>query len=425
MPPTAGARPSGSPPSCAGPASSTSRSRETGGHPVVYADWLHAEAAPTVLVYGHYDVQPVDPLEEWESPPFEPLVADGRIFARGAADDKSHVRSLLPAAEAAAGDARARCRSTSARLRGRGGVELGQPRRVAGGEPRAPRRRRRRHQRHGFFDGNLPAITIGLRGLIYAQIDVDGPQQDLHSGGFGGAVEQPGQRARGIIAGAQGAGRPDPRPRLLRRRGRPHRGRTAPRSPRCPSTRRRTGRRSASPALVGENGFTTLERRACPADPRRERDLGRLPGRGLQDDHPGQRARQGQLPARAGPGSRARSSSSSGSRCCASPRPASGSRSRTSAAAARASRRSITPPRGRSPGPSRRSSAGAALRPRGRLDPGRRDLRDHRSACRSPSSASCPPTATPTPPTSGWASTTSRPGSGAIARFWTSSPPAG
>jgi len=72
----------------------------TGGHPVVYADWLHAEGAPTVLVYGHYDVQPVDPLDLWDSPPFEPVVRDGRILARGAADDKGQVHMHLRATEA-------------------------------------------------------------------------------------------------------------------------------------------------------------------------------------------------------------------------------------------------------------------------------------------------------------------------------------
>ncbi len=73
---------------------------DTNGHPVVYADWLHAEGAPTVIVYGHYDVQPVDPLELWTSPPFEPVIRDGRMLARGAADDKGQVHAHLIAATA-------------------------------------------------------------------------------------------------------------------------------------------------------------------------------------------------------------------------------------------------------------------------------------------------------------------------------------
>src|SRR5262245_18959422 len=73
---------------------------EAGGHPVVYADWLHAPGAPTVLVYAHYDVQPVDPLDLWTSPPFEPVVVGDRILARGASDDKVHVLAHIAAAEA-------------------------------------------------------------------------------------------------------------------------------------------------------------------------------------------------------------------------------------------------------------------------------------------------------------------------------------
>ena len=73
---------------------------ETTGHPVVYGDWLHAEGAPTAIVYCHYDVQPVDPLELWDSPPFEPVVADGNMLARGAADDKGQLHLQLRATEA-------------------------------------------------------------------------------------------------------------------------------------------------------------------------------------------------------------------------------------------------------------------------------------------------------------------------------------
>jgi acetylornithine deacetylase/succinyl-diaminopimelate desuccinylase-like protein len=73
---------------------------ETGGHPVVYGDWLHAEGAPTVVIYAHYDVQPVDPLDEWVRPPFEPRLEGGRVFARGAADDKGQVHLHLWAARA-------------------------------------------------------------------------------------------------------------------------------------------------------------------------------------------------------------------------------------------------------------------------------------------------------------------------------------
>ena len=73
---------------------------ETGGHPIVYGDWLHAEGAPTVIVYGHYDVQPVDPLEQWETAPFEPFIRGDRVIGRGAADDKGQIHIHLRATEA-------------------------------------------------------------------------------------------------------------------------------------------------------------------------------------------------------------------------------------------------------------------------------------------------------------------------------------
>jgi acetylornithine deacetylase/succinyl-diaminopimelate desuccinylase-like protein len=173
----------------------------TPGHPVVYADWLHADGAPTVLVYGHYDVQPVDPLDLWVRPPFEPRVEDGRIYARGAADDKGHVHMHLWAARA--------WLSTEGRLP----VNV---RYVFEGEEESGSvnfdnwLEANRHRLDadfavisdtGFFEGNLPAITIGLRGLMYAQIDVTGPTVDLHSGSYGGNVQNPAIALAKIVAG--------------------------------------------------------------------------------------------------------------------------------------------------------------------------------------------------------------------------------
>ena len=92
---------------------------ETTGHPVVYADWLHAEGAPTVIVYGHYDVQPVDPLDLWTSPPFEPVVVGDRMLARGSADDKGqvHLHVMAAAAELATRGVRPHCVSPLEMLR--------------------------------------------------------------------------------------------------------------------------------------------------------------------------------------------------------------------------------------------------------------------------------------------------------------------
>ncbi len=173
---------------------------ETGGHPVVYADWLHAEGAPTVLVYGHYDVQPVDPLALWEKPPFDPRVEDGMVFARGASDDKGQVHLHLWAARA--------WLETESRLP----INV---RYVFEGEEESgsvnfDRWLEANRDRlaadlavisdTGFYQGNMPAITVGLRGLMYAQVDVTGPSQDLHSGTYGGNVQNPANALARIVA---------------------------------------------------------------------------------------------------------------------------------------------------------------------------------------------------------------------------------
>ena len=172
----------------------------TPGHPVVYADWLHAAGAPTALVYGHYDVQPVDPLDLWVRPPFEPRVENGRIYARGAADDKGQVHLHLWALRAwheTAGSLPLNLRFVI-----EGEEEAGS----ANFDPwlAANTSRLAAHvaviSDTGFFEGNLPAITIGLRGLMYCQVDVTGPDLDLHSGSFGGNVQNPGNALAEIVA---------------------------------------------------------------------------------------------------------------------------------------------------------------------------------------------------------------------------------
>lgn len=174
---------------------------ETGGHPVVYADWLHAEGAPTVLVYCHYDVQPVDPLDLWTSPPFEPVVVGNRILGRGVADDKGQLHLHLRAAEAL--------------LATRAGLAVNLRFVFEGEEESSSAHLDAWLEAHrerlaadfalisdtGFFEGNLPSITIGLRGMMYAQVDVVGSAVDLHSGGYGGTVENPANALARIIAG--------------------------------------------------------------------------------------------------------------------------------------------------------------------------------------------------------------------------------
>jgi acetylornithine deacetylase/succinyl-diaminopimelate desuccinylase-like protein len=235
---------------------------ETGGHPVVYADWLHAAGAPTVLVYCHYDVQPVDPLELWTSPPFEPVVVGDRILGRGVADDKGQLHLHL--------------RATEALLATRGGLPVNL-RFVFEGEEEsssihldawlAANRERLASDfalisDTGFFEGNLPSITIALRGMMYAQVDVIGTEVDLHSGGYGGAVENPANALARIIAGLK-----DEDGRILipgfyddvielsaddRRR-----------IAELPFDEEAYLERLGLPALHGEAGYSTLERRGA------------------------------------------------------------------------------------------------------------------------------------------------------------------
>jgi acetylornithine deacetylase/succinyl-diaminopimelate desuccinylase-like protein len=164
---------------------------ETPGNPVVYGDWLGAPGAPTILFYGHYDVQPVDPLELWESPPFEATVRDGEIYARGSADDKGQVFMHLKAVEAHLKESGRLPVNIKFILEGEeevGSVNLDDFVRAHRSDLAAdvvvisdsP-----------MFARGVPSICYGLRGLVYGQIDLRGSSTDLHSGSFGGAVANP------------------------------------------------------------------------------------------------------------------------------------------------------------------------------------------------------------------------------------------
>jgi acetylornithine deacetylase/succinyl-diaminopimelate desuccinylase-like protein len=164
---------------------------DTPGNPVVYGDWLGAPDAPTILFYGHYDVQPVDPLELWESPPFEATIRDGEIYARGSADDKGQVFMHFKAIEAHLKQNGKLPVNMKIILEGEEEVgsvnldnfirdhksELGADVVVISDSP--------------MFARGVPSICYGLRGLVYFQIDLRGSNTDLHSGSFGGAVANP------------------------------------------------------------------------------------------------------------------------------------------------------------------------------------------------------------------------------------------
>jgi len=172
----------------------------TEGHPVVYGEWLGAgKERPTVLIYGHYDVQPVDPLELWESPPFEPSVRDGCLYARGAVDDKGQVWLHLKAFEAWQ---RAGGPPVNVKMIFEGEEEIGS-------QNLGPFLERERERLRAdavvvsdspMFEKGVPAICYGLRGLAYLQVEVAGPSLDLHSGSFGGAVNNPANALAHLIA---------------------------------------------------------------------------------------------------------------------------------------------------------------------------------------------------------------------------------
>ncbi|MGI2327820.1 dipeptidase [Planococcus sp. YIM B11945] len=164
---------------------------ETAGHPVVYADWLHAEGKPTVLVYGHYDVQPVDPLHLWETAPFDPHVRDNKLFARGASDDKGQTFMHVKAVEALLqlnGEL-----PVNIKFIVEGEEEIGSPNLPVYVEDNKDLLKADLIviSDTGMQGPGRPAVCYGLRGLAGIQIDLKGPKGDLHSGLYGGAVQNP------------------------------------------------------------------------------------------------------------------------------------------------------------------------------------------------------------------------------------------
>jgi acetylornithine deacetylase/succinyl-diaminopimelate desuccinylase-like protein len=232
---------------------------DTAGYPVVYGDWLGAPGAPTILFYGHYDVQPVDPLELWESPPFEATIRDGEIYARGSADDKGQVFMHLKAVEA--------------HLKQNGRLPVNMKLIIEGEEEVGSLNLDdfiRAHRSElaadvvvisdtSMFDRGVPSICYGLRGLVYCQIDLRGSKGDLHSGVFGGAVANPAFVLAQMIAQMKDrSGRikvpgfyDDVRPMEEAER-------EAWRQ--LPFNEKRYRKEFGIPKLSGEAGYTTLER---------------------------------------------------------------------------------------------------------------------------------------------------------------------
>jgi acetylornithine deacetylase/succinyl-diaminopimelate desuccinylase-like protein len=232
---------------------------ETPGNPVVYGDWLGAPDAPTLLFYGHYDVQPVDPLELWESPPFEATVRDGEIYARGSADDKGQIFMHFKAIEAhlrqtgrlpvnikvvLEGEEEVGSEHLDEFIRGHKD-ELAASVVVISDSP--------------MFDRGVPSICYGLRGLAYFQIDVRGTASDLHSGSFGGAVANPAMVLTQILAQMKDKGGRIKIPGFydeVRELEPAEREEFA----KLPFNEKKYRRDLGAPKLFGESGYTTLER---------------------------------------------------------------------------------------------------------------------------------------------------------------------
>jgi acetylornithine deacetylase/succinyl-diaminopimelate desuccinylase-like protein len=160
----------------------------TGKHPLVYADWLHAPGKPTVLCYGHYDVQPADPLELWVSPPFEPTERNGNLYARGAVDDKGQMYMHIAAIEALR--AVNGTLPVNVKFLVEGEEEVG----GASIAKYVPEHKEKLKadvalvSDTAMYAEGMPTLCIGLRGLVYMELDAIGPARDLHSGLYGGAA---------------------------------------------------------------------------------------------------------------------------------------------------------------------------------------------------------------------------------------------
>lgn len=230
----------------------------TAGHPVAYGEWLHAPDRPTVLIYGHYDVQPVDPLDEWLTPPFRATVHGDTMYGRGASDMKGNVHETLKALQS---------------LQHNGGIPVNVKMLIEGEEEIGSM------NLGAFIDQNkpllqadlcvnadsgilapeLPSIVYGLRGLAYFELWVYGPAQDLHSGTFGGSIANPAQVLCELVAGMHDADGKITLPGFYDRvRALTDQDRSE--YERLPINDEIWRAMTGVSALTGETGFTTLER---------------------------------------------------------------------------------------------------------------------------------------------------------------------
>jgi acetylornithine deacetylase/succinyl-diaminopimelate desuccinylase-like protein len=160
----------------------------TAKHPLVYADWLHAPGKPTVLCYGHYDVQPPDPLELWTSPPFEPTIRDGNLYARGSADDKGQMYMHVKAVEALRAVHGKLPLNLKFLIEGEEEVGGESVAKYVAENPVKLKADVALVSDTALYAEGIPTLCIGLRGLVYTEIEAKGPARDLHSGLYGGSA---------------------------------------------------------------------------------------------------------------------------------------------------------------------------------------------------------------------------------------------
>jgi acetylornithine deacetylase/succinyl-diaminopimelate desuccinylase-like protein len=178
----------------------------TSGHPLVYGDWLHAAGKPTCLCYGHYDVQPPDPLDEWHTPPFEPTERNGNLYARGAVDDKGqmymHLKALDSLMQTSGGKLPINVRVILEGEEEVGGEGIAKFVREHSGDLKADFALVSDTE---MFAPGLPTLCVGLRGMIYTELEAVGAHTDLHSGIFGGAAPNPFVALAQVIAALKDA----------------------------------------------------------------------------------------------------------------------------------------------------------------------------------------------------------------------------
>lgn len=232
----------------------------TPGHPIVVGEWRRAGPdAPTILVYGHYDVQPVEPLDLWTSPPFEPTVRDGKLFARGSVDDKGQLYIHVKAAEALLRERRAL--PVNLVVLAEGEEEVGSENLAEFIEVNAKLLAADAVviSDSAMFAPGQPSILSSLRGLSYFQIDVVGPAQDLHSGSYGGAVVNPAMALARILSTMHDVkGRITIKGFYDKVRKWPAKERASIRK--LPFKEKGFLHETGAPALAGEEGYSTLER---------------------------------------------------------------------------------------------------------------------------------------------------------------------